>query len=391
MRRRPKRLNAGLWASARRTLRGVLASLALMLATGPASAQQTQIQYLSGTDKDHTVPWQFSVSSGTNAGVATTILVPSCWQMQGFGTFSYTQNTGSGFASTSNSETGFYTNTFAVPSAWAGKEIFLVFEGVLTDTSASINGQSVGLTHQGGYYEFKYDVTPYVVVGASTNILRVTVRHWSANASVEAAEEGNVDYWIFSGIYRPVYLEAKPPAYIDYVAANPLANGNITNTVFLGGITTNYIVKAFVTDTNNVMLGGAFSNSVSAGVTNVVLSASLPTPNAWSSETPTLYTLTVQLVTTNGVLVHSVTNPIGFRTVTLVPNQGFFINGRKVILRGVCHHEEWPTTGRTSSDAQNSERRGPDQGHEFQRGAGEPLSTKQNVFAGMQPTGFVYF
>ena len=333
-------------------LKPILSLCAVLFFILPVSAQQTQIEYLSGTDKDNTVPWQFSVSSGRNAGIATNIPVPSCWESFGFGTYSYTQSSSS--LSTSNAETGFYTNTFTVPAAWAGKEIFLVFEGVLTDTSASINGHSVGPAFQGGYYEFRYDVTPYVVVGANTNILQVTVRKFSANASVEAAEEGNVDYWIFGGIYRPVYLEAKPPAYIDYVAANPLANGIITSTVFLGGITTNYIVQAFVFDINNVMLGGVFSNSVSAGATNVLLAASLPTPSAWTSEFPTLYTLTVQLLTTNGAVVHSVTNQIGFRTVTFVPQQGFFINGKKVIMRGICHHEEWPTTGRTSSDAQSS-------------------------------------
>lgn len=318
-----------------------------LLALGsPGSAQQTQIQYLSGTDKDNTVLWNFKVSSGRNAGFVTNIPVPSCWEMMGFGTYNYGNN-----GSVSNAETGFYTNTFAVPTAWAGEKIFLVFEGVFTDTSASINGHAVGPTHQGGFYEFNYDVTTNVVVGASTNILTVTVRRWSTDGSVVQAEEKG-DYWDFGGIFRPVYLEAKPSAYIDRVAANPLANGNITNTVFLGGITTNYIVQAFVTDSNNVILGNAFSNSVSAGASNVVLSASLPTPNAWSSESPTLYTLTVQLVTTNGVLVHSVTNQIGFRTVTFVANQGFFINGRKVVMRGICHHEEWPTTGRTTSRAE---------------------------------------
>ncbi len=323
-----------------------------MFVPGLVGAVPTQIQYLSGTDKDNTVPWQFSVSSGQNAGIATNIPVPSCWEMFGFGTYSYTQS--SGGLGTSNSETGFYTNTFAVPSAWAGQEIFLVFEGVLTDTSASINGQPVGPTHQGGYYEFRYDVTPYVAVGATTNVLRVAVRHWSANASVEGAEQGNVDYWIFAGIYRPVYLEAKPPAYIDYVAANPQASGNISVKAYLGGITSNYSVQAFVTDTNNVLLGYSFSNSISAGMTNVTLSASLPPPNAWSAESPTLYTLTVQLVAANGAVVHTVTSQIGFRTVTLVPNQGFFVNGKKVIMRGICHHEEWPTTGRTTSDAESS-------------------------------------
>ncbi len=326
----------------------LLASFGLLICC--ASAAPTQIQYLSGTDKDNTVPWQFSVSSGRNAGIATNIPVPSCWMLMGFGTYSYTQNTGSGMTA-SNSETGFYTNTFAVPPAWTGKKIFLVFEGVMTDTSVSINGQSVGATHQGGYYEFRYDVTPYVVVGAGTNKLSVTVRKFSTDPFVEGAEEGNVDYWIYAGIYRPVYLEAKPAAYIDRIAANPLANGNITVITFLGGIATNYNVKAFVTDTNGVQLGGAFSNSISAGVTNVLLSATLPAPKLWSSEFPNLYTLTVQLLDTNGVEIHSVTNQIGFRTITFVSGSGFYVNGKKVLMRGSCRHEVWPTTGRTISRA----------------------------------------
>ena len=163
----------------------------------PANAP-TLIQYLSGTDKDHTVPWQFSVSSGKNAGIATTIPVPSCWPSMGFGTFSYTQNTGSGMTS-SNAETGFYTNTFAVPVAWAGKKIFLVFEGVRDlDTSVSINGQSVGPTHQGGYYEFQYDASPPTSWCRCRN--QCPDRHGAEISQsmprLEGAEEGNVDYWI---------------------------------------------------------------------------------------------------------------------------------------------------------------------------------------------------
>jgi len=168
-----------------------------------------------------------------------------------------------------------------------------------------INGQSVGPTHQGAFYEFRYDVTPYVVVGASTNVLTVTVRKFSADPFVEGAEEGNVDYWIYAGIFRPVYLEAKPAVYIDRIAANPLANGNITVSAFLGGTANNYTVKAFVTDSNNVQLGSSFSNTVTGGATNVILSAALPAPNPWSSEFPTLYTLTVQLLDQNHAIVHT--------------------------------------------------------------------------------------
>jgi Glycosyl hydrolases family 2, TIM barrel domain/Glycosyl hydrolases family 2, sugar binding domain/Glycosyl hydrolases family 2 len=319
--------------------------LPVLLGMANAAAAPTEIQYLSGTDKDNTVPWSFSVSSGRNAGIATTIPVPSCWEMQGFGTYQYGQN-----GSVSNAESGFYTNVFVVPPAWAGRKIFLVFEGVFTDTSASVNGQSVGPTHRGGFYEFNYDVTTNVVAGASTNVLQVTVRRWSTDPFIVGAEE-KADYWDFGGIYRPVYLEAKPAAYIDRIAANPLASGQITVGAFLGGITNNCIVNAFVTDTNGVPLGGSFSNSISAGMTNVILSASLPAPKPWSSEFPNLYTLTVQLLDTNNVEIHSVTNQIGFRTITFTNGNGFFINGKKVLMRGVCRHEAWPTSGRTMSRA----------------------------------------
>jgi len=309
-----------------------------------AAAQTTEIQYLSGTDKDHTVPWQFILTgSGRNVGVQTNISVPSCWEMMGFGSYQY------GAGASSNGETGNYTFTFPVTNAWAGKRIFLVFEGAFTDTSAFVNGQSVGPTHQGGFYEFKYDITTNVVIGSS-NLLQVTVKKWSSSVNIMNAEQLG-DYWDFGGIYRPVYLEAKPAAFIERLAANPRASGQITVSAYLGGISNSYVVNAFVTDTNGVQLGGAFSAPISAGATNVVLSASLPTPNAWSAEFPNLYTLTVQLLDTNSVLIHAVTNQIGFRTVSFTNNVGFFVNGKKVVLRGICRHEEWPTSGRTTSRA----------------------------------------
>ena len=77
-------------------------------------------------------------------------------------------------------ERGLYEHEFTVPAGWSGRRVFLVFEGVMTDTSAKLNGQSVGPMHQGGFYRFKYEVTPLVKFGA-TNRLEVTVAKHSAN------------------------------------------------------------------------------------------------------------------------------------------------------------------------------------------------------------------
>ncbi len=96
---------------------------------------------------------------------------------------------------------------------------------------------------------------------------------------------------------RPVYLEAKPAAYIDRIAANPLANGQITVNAYVAGITNNnFSLTATVTDANGAVIGSAFTASLSTGQTNATLAGALRVVNPWSAEFPTLYTLTVQLV-----------------------------------------------------------------------------------------------
>jgi hypothetical protein len=224
--------------------------------------------------------------------------------------------------------------------------------GVSGSANSTTNTIVTTTAHQGGFYEFSYEVTTNVVVGADTNVLNVTVNEWSANSSVNNAERQG-DFWDFSGIFRPVYLMAKPQSNIERLAVDAQASGLISANVFLSGITNNCFVIGSVTDSNNVQLGSAFTNTVAAGATNVLLSATLPSPQLWSAEFPTLYTLTVQLLDTNLTAIHTVTNLIGFRTIVFSNNVGYFVNGQKVVLRGICRHEFWPTDGRTTSLAES--------------------------------------
>ena len=60
-----------------------------ILFTLQLKAQQTDIFYLSGKDKDHTVDWDFTIDNGMNSGKWTTIPVPSNWELQGFGVYNY--------------------------------------------------------------------------------------------------------------------------------------------------------------------------------------------------------------------------------------------------------------------------------------------------------------
>ena len=118
-------------------------------------SQQTQVQYLSGTGAQNTVPWEFYCSDGMNSKQWTTIEVPSCWEQQGFGQYQYGRDP----FEERLKEVGIYKHDFSVPKNWNSKEVLIVFEGVMTDAKVKINGKLVGPVHQGAFYEFHYDIS----------------------------------------------------------------------------------------------------------------------------------------------------------------------------------------------------------------------------------------
>jgi beta-galactosidase/beta-glucuronidase len=159
-----------------------------------AFGQQTIVKYLSGTDKDHTVQWDFFCTDGRKSGQWTKIAVPSNWELQGFGTYNY------GHDKVKANEQGLYKHEFTAGN-WQNKKVFIVFEGSMTDTKVMVNGKQAGPVHQGSFYRFKYDITG-LIKSNTTNLLEVTVDKTSANSSVNDAERRNSDFWVFGGIYR---------------------------------------------------------------------------------------------------------------------------------------------------------------------------------------------
>ena len=230
---------------------GLLLTVLILTAPAGAFAQTTERQYLSGTDKDHTVPWDFQVSGGRKAGVWSTIPVPSNWELQGFGSYKY------GGPKPRPAEQGRYRHRFDVPRAWREKRVDLVFEGSMTDTEAWIDGKSVGPKHQGAFYEFRYDVTALLRFGSHQQ-LEVLVSKESSDESVNGAERHS-DFWIFGGIYRPVYLEAHPPASIERVAIDARHDGAFRIDVHLHHLAGPGVVTARIETTDGKPLGEPFS------------------------------------------------------------------------------------------------------------------------------------
>ncbi|MFP5040895.1 glycoside hydrolase family 2 TIM barrel-domain containing protein [Parasediminibacterium sp. JCM 36343] len=299
-------------------------------------AQKTIVQYLSGTDKDHTVNWEFMCTKGRNSGNWTTIPVPSNWEMQGFGSYSY-------YNDVKDPEQGFYKYKFKVPAAYKDKKVIIVFNASMTDTEVKINGLSAGDVHQGGFYEFKYDISDLIKFNTE-NLLEVTVSRHSTNASINKAER-HADFWMFGGIFRPVYLEIVPITHIERVAIDAKASGDFNVTVFANKTNDKQKIEAQIETLTGTIVGKPFTLPASD---SLVLSQHADQIKTWNPEQPNLYNAIIS-IKENGKTVHTIKQRFGFRTTELRLNDGFYVNGAKVIFKGVNRHSEWPESGRTLS------------------------------------------
>ncbi|TXK46793.1 glycoside hydrolase family 2 [Pontibacter qinzhouensis] len=319
-----------------------LFAIFLLLPLFALHAQETKVQYLSGTGNDKTVDWQFMVTEGRKSGKWTKIPVPSVWEQQGFGTYNY----GHDKDEKRGKEKGLYKYSFKVPANWKNNTVNIVFEGSMTDTEVKLNGQLAGPVHQGSFYRFKYDITNLLKPG-KTNVLEVTVAKHSANESVVKAERQG-DYWIFGGIFRPVYLEALPVQHIERTALDAKHDGSFVAEVNLKGLAGANEVAAQVYTLDGKKVGSEFKTSIKQGETVARLQTNVPSPSQWTPEFPNLYRVTYSLLQ-NGKPVHTVSERFGFRTVDFRERDGIYVNGTKIKFKGVNRHSFLPESGRTTN------------------------------------------
>ena len=319
----------------------IIACIVLLISNKDVSAQQTQIKYLSGTGCDHPVDWQFFCTEGRNSGQWTTIPVPSNWELQGFGKYNY----GHAKDEERGKEEGLYKYEFRIPADWKKKQVNIVFEGSMTDTEVKVNGRLAGPIHQGAFYRFKYDISKLLKYG-QTNLLEVRVAKHSVNNSVNRAERF-ADFWIFGGIFRPVYLEAKPLQNMERVAVDAKADGTFRADVYVNNARNADKVFAQVMTLDDQPVGPSFSGQLEKGSNMVQLQSKLDNIKTWNPEYPNLYQVKFELHAKDQVL-HEMTIRFGFRTVEVRERDGIYVNGVKIKFKGVCRHTFRPETGRAS-------------------------------------------
>lgn len=267
-----------------------------------------------------------------------------------------------------------YRKTLTWQPQFEGKLVYVEFTGVNTKTDLYVNGTHVYLdksngtyTHRGGYTAFRYNVTDYLTKG--NNVLAVKVD----NSRDQAIAPISGDFNIYGGIYRPVYLVVANPVHVDLddngtsglylttpgvrskeapaslgklnIRANIVNTTSSSQTVTITATVTGDNAPSPITKTVVIKAGGTYAFNQDTKVNN---------PHLWNGisfsedadNSDVGYRYTVELtVSKDGTVIDKVTDKVGFRYFWVDKNEGFFLNGEKHPLRGVCRHQFKRTIG----------------------------------------------
>ncbi|KGM45967.1 beta-galactosidase subunit alpha [Neobacillus niacini] len=280
------------------------------------------------------------------------LVVPSHWQLNGYGKPHYTNvvypfSVNPPYVPTEN-PTGSYRRNFYIPALWLQEKIILHFEGVDSAFHVWVNGQEVGYS-QGSRIPAEFDITPYIHEGENT--LAVRVYQWSDGTYLE-----DQDMWWLSGIFRDVYLVAKPRVHIQdfFVTTNldeQYQHATLSiNTVIENG--TSQVVENYQLEYRLLNQDGAFVTGNSQEVhlpSNQLISVNIDipveNPEKWSAEHPYLYHLLIALKDAAGNRIEVIPNKTGFRSIELKDGV-LLINGEAIKFKGVNRHDSHPDLGR---------------------------------------------
>lgn len=278
------------------------------------------------------------------------ITVPSCWEMQGYGTPIYTNVTlpyrnNPPFIQPQNRYTavsepnavGSYRRDFTLPQGWKGDRVLIHFNGVYSAFYLWVNGHKVGYS-QNSTCDARFDITSYVRPG--NNTVAVEVYRWCDGSYIE-----DQDMFRLSGIYRDVYLVATPKAaHIDDIALGDKLSDNFAHAT----LSVNATVGGAKAASHSVRatLLAPDGSTVATATGHGTLQLDVNKPRLWTAETPHLYTVRLELLDARGNTIEATSQHYGFRKIE-IKNNKVYINGMLTLFKGVNRHEIHPRLGKT--------------------------------------------
>jgi len=249
---------------------------------------------------------------------------------------------------------GWYRKGFYLDSTWQNKRIYLQFEAANQIAEVWLNEEYLG-KHVGGYTGFSFDITDFLEFNRK-NILAVKVDN-SFNIDVPPL---TADFDMYGGIYRDVWLEARPNIFLDNplittpVVTTDSANVSISVDIFNQSPRSERVsLKVNVANQEKEIvatLQGELKIKANQRVNFRKVSPFIEFPNLWSPENPYLYKVYFTLYLNNRP-VDEIKIPLGFRWFKFDSHQGFFLNGRPLKLRGVNKHQDYLFLGNAVPDS----------------------------------------
>ena len=247
-----------------------------------------------------------------------------------------------------------YQRVFIPEDSWSNHVVLLTFEGVAHEADVYLNGEHVGASHT-GYTAFTIDISRYLKYGEE-NLLTVKV---NSNEDINQPPFGFVvDYMTYGGIYRDVYFTIENSVYIEDIFYQPSMES-----VRTAGLTREQIadIRVMGTVKSEITLSEEGDNLLESGRLTVnqflndrqilgnaplrkkEIIAPVSSASIWDVESPVVYEMVTELML-DGELVDSYSATIGFREAVF-KTDGFYLNGRKFLIRGLNRHQSFPYVG----------------------------------------------
>ncbi len=273
---------------------------------------------------------------------------------------------------------GWYRKALDVPPEWAGKRVFLEFEGVFQEAEIFVNGRRMG-GHAGGYTGFSVDITDALTPGKNTLAVRVNNK-WNSRLAPRAGEH------VFSGgIYRDVNVVVLDPLHVAWcgtqVTTPAVSKDSATVNVKTEVVNSSAAEKSVTVKTSVIGPDGKVaaamrsSQQFKPGSTAVFDQTSEPiaNPKLWHPDHPNLYAVRT-IVLDGDRPVDGFTSPLGFRWFEFTPDKGLFLNGEHFYLKGANVHQDQAGWGDAATNAgfERDIRMIKDAGFNFIRGSHYP-------------------
>ena len=245
---------------------------------------------------------------------------------------------------------GWYRTEFDVPQFQAGKRATILFDGAMSHANVYINGQKVGYWPY-GYNSFHFDITKYLKPGEK-NTLAVRLENLPESSR----------WYPGAGLYRNVHLIITEDAYIPvwgtYITTpsvnEKFAKVNVRTKVVLpeGADPAKYSMETSVWNPNKQKLTAVRTSLAQMKYNNNQAEQEfvIQAPSLWSPEMPALYSAETRLYE-GDKLKDIYTTPFGIRSIEIIPDKGFFLNGKRTVFKGVCNHHDLGPLGAAVNDA----------------------------------------